>query len=118
MHIMGLNMATDLSLGHHEVMNNEDIKNNTSDNKFTITSPLTFKDNYASNIILYDNHNEPDTTSIVRDELMSINAMYSDLRALEVYHKALHEERRKVRAFEHELPFCMQLLDDGNQIMK
>lgn len=36
-----------------------------------------------------------------------------DLHALEVYHKALEDERLKIQAFQRELPFCMQLLEDG-----
>ncbi|KAH7445245.1 hypothetical protein KP509_02G114400 [Ceratopteris richardii] len=41
----------------------------------------------------------------------------SGLRELEAYHKALQEERVKIKAFGRELPFCLQLLlddDDGH----
>ncbi|KAH7434499.1 hypothetical protein KP509_06G020200 [Ceratopteris richardii] len=42
----------------------------------------------------------------------------SDLRELEAYHKALQEERVKIKAFGRELPFCLQLLDDAIEASK
>ncbi|KAI5072534.1 hypothetical protein GOP47_0012640 [Adiantum capillus-veneris] len=66
---------------------------------------------------------DPDTSRCLmqREQLngsthpMSCN---SDLHALEVYHKALEDERLKIQAFERELPFCMQLLDDAIEASK
>ncbi|MCO5578055.1 hypothetical protein L7F22_031893 [Adiantum nelumboides] len=64
---------------------------------------------------------DPDTSNcLMRGEQFYThpNMLSSDLHALEMYHKSLEDERLKIQAFERELPFCMQLLDDAIEASK
>ena len=71
---------------------------------YTATTSTTNSGCRSSNFT-YDQHNIDD------------DDQGKQIHRIEEYLNALEEERRKIEVFKRELPLCMQLLQDGNELV-